>query len=160
MKAPAVTLCIVVSGALVGATPAHAQSRELTDLLQHAASVECRFSRIATGDWQEGEPALTAAAAELEAAFTDIDVETGTAEAQGRFGASYIVVRYAGGYLHFLQTLNSGPIYLTTIFAEEARPGRLKAVQTRHEYTEIALPGYTSRPEMYIGDCAVSRAAD
>jgi hypothetical protein len=31
------------------------------------------------------------------------------------------------------------------------------AVHTRHEYTDISLPGFTSRPEMYIGDCAAAQ---
>ncbi|MGW8369982.1 MAG: hypothetical protein ACWGPN_15065, partial [Gammaproteobacteria bacterium] len=65
------------------------------------------------------------------------------------------VVRYAQGYLHFMQTMSAGPIYLTTILAEPSADGRLKAVQTRHEYTAVMLPGFTSRPEMYLGDCAV-----
>jgi hypothetical protein len=151
---------LILIGALTAPHAAVAQQRELMDLLQHAKRVECRFSRIATGDWDGGEAELTVAPVELEAAFFDIDVETGTAEAEGRFGASYIVVRYAEGYLHFMQTLNAGPVYLTTIFAEGTEAGRLKAVHTRHEYTEVALPGYTSRPEMYLGDCAVSRAED
>ena len=75
-----------------------------------------------------------------------------------QFGASYIVVRFAEGYLHFMQTLSSGPLYLTTILAEPSREGRLKAVHTRHEYTQVSLPGYTSRPESYLGDCSVERA--
>ena len=29
--------------------------------------------------------------------------------------------------------------------------------QTRHEFTEVSLPGYTSSPEQYYGDCQVSR---
>jgi hypothetical protein len=31
------------------------------------------------------------------------------------------------------------------------------AVHTRHEYTDTRLVGFTSRPELYIGDCAVER---
>jgi len=26
-------------------------------------------------------------------------------------------------------------------------------VHARHEYTEVSLPGYTSRPEQYYGEC-------
>ncbi len=35
--------------------------------------------------------------------------------------------------------------------------GKLKAVHTRHEYTEVSLPGYTSRPEQYYGECDARR---
>ncbi len=46
-------------------------------------------------------------------------------------------------------------MYTTTIFPSEARAGKLKAVHTRHEYTQVSLPGYTSRPERYYGECEI-----
>jgi len=30
-------------------------------------------------------------------------------------------------------------------------------VHTRHEYTEVRLPGFTSRPEQYYGECEITR---
>ncbi len=54
-----------------------------------------------------------------------------------------------------MQLMNAGPLYLTTILAQPTEDGRLKAVHARHEYTQVRLPGFTSRPEMYLGDCAV-----
>jgi hypothetical protein len=131
------------------------QSNALQQRLQNASRVDCRFSQVVTGDWNGDATEFEAKPADLTVAFFDIDVESGTAEAEGRFGASYIIVRYAGGYLHFMQTLNAGPLYLTTVLAEPTSGGRLKAVQTRHEFTPVRLPGFTSRPEMYLCDCAV-----
>ncbi len=55
-----------------------------------------------------------------------------------------------------MQMQSAGPLYTTTVLAKETRDGRLMAIQTRHEYTDISLPGFTSRPEMYLGDCAVT----
>jgi hypothetical protein len=135
-----------------------AQNRELQAQLMSATRIDCSFSSIAKGDWSEESTTFSTEPSDFTAAFFDIDVDSGTAEAEGRFGASYIIVRYAQGYLHFMQTLNSGPLYLTTVLAEPTGNGRLKAVHTRHEYTEVSLPGFTSRPEMYIGDCAVTVA--
>jgi hypothetical protein len=120
--------------------------------------VECRFTSVSRGEWTDAGTAFVSEAVSFTAVFFDIDVESGTAEAEGAFGASYIVVRYAEGYLHFMQTLSSGPIHLTTILAEPSGEGRLKAVHTRHEFTQVRLPGYTSRPESYLGDCSVERA--
>jgi hypothetical protein len=150
---PAMLIAASVSVALPAS--ASAQGRELMERLQNATRVDCRFSELATGDWTADATAFSAGPVEFSASFFDIDVESGTAEAEGRFGASYIIVRYAEGYLHFMQTLNSGPLYLTTILAQTTAEGRLKAVHTRHEYTQVRLPGFTSRPEMYLGDCAV-----
>jgi hypothetical protein len=150
---------LAVLGALAGGTPAEAQNRALLELLQNAARVDCRFTAVARGDWTGTTAAFRSESVDYSAAFFDIDVESGTAEAEGQFGASYIIVRYAEGYLHFMQTLSAGPIYLTTILAQPSADGRLKAVHTRHEYTQVSLPGYTSRPESYLGDCSVERAA-
>lgn len=132
------------------------QGGPLERQLAAATRIECRFSALATGTWDENAPSAAVSPAELEATFFDINVDEGTAEAEGRFGASFIVVRYAHGYLHFMQMSDAGPLYLTTVLAQENGDGRLKAMQTRHEYSETSLPGYTSRPEMYVGDCAVT----
>ena len=152
LSSVAAILSLVVVGS---ALPAHGQNRQLQDALQGASRVDCSFSTLVTGDWNDDGSVAEVADVEFTAAFFDIDVETGTAEAEGRFGASYIIVRYAEGYLHFMQTLNSGPLYLTTILAQPTADGRLKAIHTRHEFTQVRLPGFTSRPEMYLGDCSV-----
>jgi hypothetical protein len=54
-----------------------------------------------------------------------------------------------------MQMANAGPLYLTTVFARAASEGRLMAVHTRLEYTPTIIPGFTSRPEVYIGSCAI-----
>jgi hypothetical protein len=148
---------LLVATLLLANSPnsATAQNRQLQERLQSATRIDCQFTTMAKGDWNDAGVEFETGPVEFSAAFFDIDVETGTAEAEGRFGASYIIVRYAQGYLHFMQTLNSGPLYLTTVLAQESTDGRLKAVHTRHEYTQVSLPGFTSRPEIYLGDCAV-----
>ncbi|MBN1239991.1 MAG: hypothetical protein JXB36_15925 [Gammaproteobacteria bacterium] len=133
-----------------------AQSNALQQRLENATRIECSFGVIATGTWEDAGPTVSVEAAELTAAFFDIDVGGGTAEAEGPYGNSFIVVRYAEGYLHFMQMAHAGPLHLTTVLAQESTDGRMKAVHTRHEYSPTVLPGFTSRPEMYVGDCAVS----
>ena len=61
----------------------------------------------------------------------------------GPFGPSHIVTRRTGDYLHFLQMFGSGPLYATTVFDRETVNGKLMAVHTRHEYTDVALIGFT-----------------
>jgi hypothetical protein len=124
--------------------------------LAAATSVECRFTTLATGNWDGGTPSAKVTETELETSFFDINVDEGTAEADSPFGASLIIVRYAEGYLHLMQMAYAGPLHVTTILARETKDGRLMAVHTRHEYTPTSLPGFTSRPEMYIGDCAIT----
>ena len=77
--------------------------------------------------------------------------------ADSAFGSSFIVVRHANEYLHLMQSHSAGPLYTTTVFARETKEGRMMAVHTRHEYTDVRLPGFTSRPEMYVGECALGQ---
>jgi hypothetical protein len=54
-----------------------------------------------------------------------------------------------------MQMFSSGPLYTTTVMARETSDGRMMAIHTRHEYTPATVPGFTSRPESYFGDCAI-----
>ena len=69
--------------------------------------------------------------------------------------ASDIIVRLAVNSLHFVQSFREGPLYITTVIARQTKNGRWLAVHTRHEYAEIDLPGFTSKPEQYYGSCVL-----
>lgn len=138
------------------APTAAGQSRELQKKLASAKRLECTFTALATGTWSDAnKPQIKASTTKLEAVFSDINIDEGTAEADSDFGKSFISVRYSNGYLHLMQISDAGPLRVTTVLAQPSANGRFKAVQTRAEYTPTILPGFTSRPEMYIGDCAV-----
>jgi hypothetical protein len=137
------------------AQPAATQSLDLQARLKEAKRLDCRFSELATGTWNGGAAKARVSPAAIDVKFQDIDVDGGTAQADSDFGKSFIVVRYSHGYLHLMQMSDAGPLRVTTVFAAESSHGRMKAVQTRLAYTALRLPGYTSRPEMYVGDCAV-----
>jgi hypothetical protein len=124
--------------------------------LAAAKRLECTFPVLATGTWDKNVPAVGVTPVELKAAFFDINVDEGTAEAESEYGASFISVRYAAGYLHIMQMSDAGPLYLTTVIARAAGEGKLLAVHTRHEYTPTIIPGFTSRPEMYVGSCSIA----
>jgi hypothetical protein len=87
--------------------------------------------------------------------FEAINADEGTAELKSGFGKYDIIVRYAGGYLHFIQSFLDGPLYTTTLLEKPTTGGKLKAMHSRHEYTDFALPGFTSSPEQYYGECEV-----
>jgi len=117
--------------------------------------VECRFAVMTTGTWEKGEPMAEIGKSSLALSFTAVNASDGTAEIVDAALTSDIIVRVSGRTLHFLQSFREGPLYATTVFPRVTRDGRLQAVHTRHEYTEIRLPGFTSRPEQYYGDCEV-----
>ncbi len=126
-------------------------------ILDTVKTVSCKFSVLATGTWKNGEPQGEVKPASLSFAFDSINIDEGTARAIGNFGPSDIIARLSMGTLHFLQGFREGPLYTTTVFPKETRTGKFQAVHTRHEYTEVSLPGFTSRPEQYYGECEVQQ---
>ena len=144
-------------GALLAAQPPAAYGQSGLDRrLAAAKRIECSFPVLSTGTWDNNTPSAKVTEAELTSAFFDINVDEGTAEAETPYGASFISVRYAQGYLHIMQMSDAGPLYLTTVLARAAGENKLMAVHTRLEYSPTILPGFTSRPEMYIGTCTIA----
>ena len=153
---------ILKSGLLIGVVflipfGVTAQLNPLQDKLADATRLECRFAALGRSQWDADAASIELEEVDVEIVFFDIDTEDGTAEVEGRFGGtSYIVVRYSTGYLHLMQMFGAGPLFVTSVMAQETTDGRMMAVQNRVEYSSVALPGFTSRPETYVGDCAVS----
>jgi hypothetical protein len=87
--------------------------------------------------------------------FESVNADEGSAQLKSGVGVYDIIVRYANGYLHFIQSFRDGPLHTTTILERESSPGKLRAMHSRHEYTSFALPGFTSSPEQYYGECEV-----
>ena len=139
-----------------GAVETSAQRGTLQDRLSAATALSCSFTVVANANWTKGTATAATGPVKLSVSFKNVNVDEGSADAEGAFGDSFIVVRQTGDYLHLVQSYRSGPLYTTTVFARESDGGRFTAVHTRHEYTDVALPGFTSRPEMYVGDCAIT----
>ena len=143
-------LLLLSSGAARGQSAA-------SSALAKTEVLKCSFTTMATGTWKSGEPVADVKPVTLAMEFTDINADEGTAHASGRgtLGASQIIVRFVGSTLHFVQMFLAGPLYTTTIFSDESRDGKFKAVHTRHEYTIVSILGFTSRPEQYYGECEI-----
>ena len=140
--------------ALLGTAPSTAQSTH--ERLAGAKSLDCRFTVAAVASWKNAVPQVDVKTSALTMRFESINTDEGTARVVGTFGPSDIIVRLSDDTLHLVQSFREGPLYLTTVFPKAASAGRFQAVHTRHEWTAVALPGYTSSPEQYYGDCQVS----
>lgn len=145
---------LAVSVLLAASAAAQAPNAPAPRLL-NARSLTCRFTALATGTWKSGQPEATITPATLTLGFSAIDTQDGTADAVGSSGKAHITVRAVGNYLTLMQMDPYGAVYLTTVMNTETRDGKLQAVHTRHEYTPVQLPGLTSRPEQYYGECEV-----
>jgi hypothetical protein len=154
-------LVLAAASLLVLARPPAAEAqtmaqKALEKKLVAAKVLKCKFSTVSTGDWEGDKTKATVAPSKLEIAFSSIDIDEGTAEADGGYGNAFIIVKYAHGYLHFLQIADSGPLYVTTVLATETTPGHFRAMHTRHEFVPTKMEGFTSRPETYVGECTPS----
>ena len=124
--------------------------------LGKAQSIRCSFARQAVGAWkQDGKPDATARDATLVLRFDSIDADSGTAQLRNGSVGSEVTAKWTEGYLHFMQTFRTGPMYTTTVFEAGSKTGKFKAVHSRHEYFSTPLPGATSSPEQYYGECEV-----
>jgi hypothetical protein len=156
MKNIHVTVLVAIATLTIGRSEGATASLTLYERLGAATALECRFTTVAAGSWENGVPKSEVMPIELKLTFANINVDEGTADANSQFGDFYVAVRFSTGYLHLMQMFSSGPLYTTTVMSRETTDGRMMAIHTRHEYTPATVPGFTSRPETYLGDCAVS----
>jgi hypothetical protein len=144
--AAAITMTLAVVSA-----PALAQPT-----LGSAKSLRCTFPRQATAAWgKEDAPVATTRSSSLVLRFEAIDTEAGTAQLRNGAVGSDVTVRFAEGYLHFMQAFRTGPLYTTTVFTAAASGGVFKAVHSRHELFATPVSGATSSPEQYYGQCEI-----
>jgi len=124
--------------------------------IANVKTLRCSFPAHAVGTWgNEGALNVTVQSMPLVLRFDSIDPDSGTAQLRSGTVGSEVTVRLAEGYLHFMQSFRTGPLYTTTVFDGGEKSGKLKAVHSRHEYFAVPLPGATSSPEQYYGDCQV-----
>ena len=121
-----------------------------------ATSLRCSFSTQTKAGWRaDGSADISTGKGALTLRFEAIDTDAGTAGLRTGSMTSEVIVRASEGYMNFLQVFRTGPIYTTTVFDAGSRGGRFKAVHSRHEYLDPPLPGATSTPEQYYGECEI-----
>ena len=138
---------------IVGVLPLMAAGQD--SKLASVKTLQCTFPLIATGTWKNGKAEAVVKPATLTMKFVSINTDEGSAQLDGGSGTYDIIVRYASGYLNFIQSFRDGPMYTTTVFQKETTGGKLKAVHSRHELFDFPLPGFTSSPEQYYGECEI-----
>jgi hypothetical protein len=127
-------------------------------VLASAKQLRCTFGRQAAGSWKkDGTLDAAVTPANLILRFDSIDPDSGTAQLRTGSASSEVTARLAEGYLHLMQSFRTGPLYTTTVFTQGGANGKFKAVHSRHEYFTTPLPGATSSPEQYYGECEIVR---
>jgi len=122
-------------------------------------NLKCTFSIGATGSWQKDGEALAQIKKGPVTSFEyrDIDTAESTANVVGLASSGHVVAQLFGANLHFLEMRSTGSLMLTTVFTQESRDKKLKAVYTRADYLPIAIPGFVTQPEVsqQYGECEI-----
>jgi hypothetical protein len=143
---------------LAGSGAPHGQGAD-ANTLSKIKSLICVFPVYASGSWKNGEPQAQAKTGQLSIQIDAIDVQDGSARFVGAGDSSHIIAQLSAWSLHFLETGNTGSVNVTTVFAQESRGQKLKAVHSRHDYLQMSLPGFTAEPTVsqYYGECEVGK---
>ena len=147
-----------IAGALLSVPSSLGAQASLRGILMTATSIECTFTLMAVGLWNsDGQPEAEVRPVDRMLRFDAINTDEGSAELAVDTGSGMydIIVRYARGYLNFIQSFRDGQLYSTTVIENETSGGKLKAMHSRHEYTDFQLVGFTSSPEQYYGECEI-----
>ena len=119
-------------------------------------ALECRFPAATSASWDDtGTPAGRTREQNMRLEVFDIDLEDGTAEVRGTTGTVFVSAVLSGWSLYFVENA-VGLLNVTTVFAQEASPGHLKAVHSRHGYLQMQVGNFISEPSVSqnYGDCA------
>jgi hypothetical protein len=144
--------------AALGALPAAAQDAgaEPPNPLMALKHLRCRFPVATSAVWKDGAPQAQTKTQELLFEITAIDVQDATAEFVGTAGKAYVTAVLSGWSLYFVENA-IGQLNVTTVFAQEAAPKRLKAVHSRHGYLQMSVGRFIAEPSVSqnYGECEI-----
>lgn len=132
------------------------QPAEPPNPLASLKALKCRFPAATSATWKGGEPVAQTKTQELLFEISEIDVQDGTAEFRGTAGRAYVTAVLSGWSVYFVENA-IGQLNVTTVFAQEAAPKRLKAVHSRHGYLQMQVGRFISEPAVSqnYGDCEI-----
>ena len=136
---------------------AAAQDAEPPNPLTSVKALKCRFPAATSATWKDGQPIAQTKTQELLFEITEIDVDDGTAEFRGTAGRAFVTAVLSGWSLYFVENA-VGQLNVTTVFAQEASPKRLKAVHSRHGYLQMKVGRFISEPSVSqnYGECEIA----
>jgi hypothetical protein len=135
---------------------AQQQPAEPPNVLPTVKALKCRFPAATTATWKNGEVVAQTKMQEMLFTISEIDVQDGTAEFLGTAGRSYVTAVLSGWSMYFVES-SVGQLNVTTVFAQEASPKKLKAVHSRHGYLQMQVGRYISEPSVSqnYGECEI-----
>jgi len=127
--------------------------------LTSVTGLRCHFTTSTVVAWKGGKPDVHTEPVDSRVTISDINIQEGTAEASGGQGRRLATASLSDGSLFVIETTR-GAVDLTTVFATESSPGRLKAVRAQHAYVFLTVPPFDENPTVVqsYGDCEPTSA--
>jgi hypothetical protein len=149
-------LCGLSVALLIATVAVQGQSADPPNPLADLKTLKCRFPAATTAVWKDGQAVAQTKAQELLFDITAIDVQDGTAELRGTAGRAYVTAVLSGWSLYFVEN-SVGQLNVTTVFAQEASPKKLKAVHSRHGYLQMQVGKFIAEPAVSqnYGECEI-----
>ena len=93
---------------------------------------------------------------EMQLTVQNIDIQDATAELKGTGSRAFVSAVLSGWSLYFVDN-GIGQLNITTVFAQEASPGKLKAVHSRHGYLQMQVGKHIAEPNVSqnYGECEI-----
>ncbi len=134
---------------------ARAQDEAVNPLVS-ASGLRCRFFLTTSAAWKDGQPTAQSTPQETELVISEIDLQSGTADVRGPQGRGFATATISAGSLYIFQ-IARGELNITSVFATEAAPKRLKAAHTRQDFVYLTVPPLNDTPVLTqsYGDCEV-----
>ena len=156
------TITFILRGLLAGTVlmtapvAAQAQLADPPNVLTQVKALKCRFPAATSAVWKNSEPQAQTKTQDMRFDISAIDVQDGTAEFLGTAGRAYVTAVLSGWSLYFVESA-VGQLNVTTVFAQEASPKKLKAVHSRHGYLQMQVGRFIAEPSVSqnYGDCEI-----
>jgi hypothetical protein len=140
------SMLLLLSGAVL------AQSSEKKNPLAGIRMLKCSFPVSATGSWKDWTPkAEIQPGPELTLVIDEIDIDGGTA----RIGTTHTTALLTQNSVHFMERTMAGSLTMITVLSQKGPKGTLRAVRSRHDYLQMAIPGFVAEPNVsqHYGEC-------
>ena len=151
-----VLLAATVAMFVVSAPLVTAQSADPSPLAA-IKQLKCTFPVYAQGTWRSGAPkADVREGTQLSMEISEIDPDGGTAVIRGTAAPIFVTAFLAPNSIHFMERTITGALNITTVFAPVGTSQVYKAVQSRHDYSPLSLPGFVAEPTVLqsYGECS------
>ena len=125
--------------------------------LESIGTLRCRFTVATSVVWKAGKPDVRVEPTTMEVTISNVDVQDGTADVVGKGGRRVATTVLSDGSLYFMESTR-GDLEVTTVFATESSPGKLKAVRAHHAYLFLTVPPFVEDPTVSqsYGECEPS----